>query len=371
MVGTRPRSSSLGSVLRASGRRWILIGLASIGFGYACWLLLSSGGLPVVPPAEVIWRLELTAVFAYSGLWLLTLFFKAFRLRFQLLPLGSFPLHRVFSASVVGYAGQLLLPFKTGELARPALVSRGSDIPFLAAVSTSATERIVDAIFGSVLLLLCLPNADLLQPLPDRIGDLPVPVQLVPVLGYAFAAVALVSSVVVGVFYARRKECAGWLNQSLGPRWPNTAKLLRLKLEELADGFALLTDRKQALRYVLVTALYWISYTLGLWYVVAASGFNELSLSQAGVIAGTLAFSFAIPNAPGYFGVFQVAIYAALAAFFAPAAVQDQGATAVFWIYVLQLGWLLALTPVGVLVEWWSIRRARALTRVAEVGLRL
>ncbi len=341
-------------------RRWLLLVLVSVLLAGGFWWLLRSGGLPVLPSSDVIWRLGWGPVVVYSLLWQLTLFFKALRWYFQLAPLASVPISRVFSASWVGYSAQLLIPLKAGEFVRPALISRGTPITFFAAVSTSATERIVDAIFGSTILIVCLLNAQVLDPLPERIGDLPVPAKVVPTLGYGFAALALVAVLVVVIFYIKREASKRLIQLTLGKISPKASAVVQEKLGELADGLTLVSSPKHGLRYALMTAMYWGSYMLGIWYVVRASGFSELSLAQAGVVTGTLAFSFSMPNAPGYFGIFQVSIYAALAVFYPASAVQDLGATAVFWLYVLQLGWSLSMAPIGAWMEHRAIRRAQA-----------
>jgi hypothetical protein len=344
-------------------RRVIVLALASIALGGGFFWLLNAGGLPIVPSSEVIWRLGLDGVLIYSLLWLVTVFFKSARWYFQLAPIADVPLIRVFSASLVGYAAQLILPLKTGEFARPALISRGTNVSFFAAVSTSAAERILDALFGSVLLISCLLSARVLDPLPDRIGELPVPAKLVPTLGYSFAGMAIIAVLVVSVFYWKRTASQRVIHATLGKVSPRFGQVVQQKLGELADGLSLLSSAKLSLRYTLVTAIYWASYVFGIWYLFRASGFREFSFAQAGVVTGTLAFSFSMPNAPGYFGVFQVSIYAALAMYYSPEVVQDLGATAVFWTYVLQLGWSIALAPVAAYVEQRHVRSSLAVAR--------
>ncbi|MEN9577094.1 MAG: hypothetical protein RJA70_103 [Pseudomonadota bacterium] len=340
-------------------RRWLTLlgGSLLLVFGFA-WLL-RAGGLPVLPPADVIWRIDPLAVLVYSGIWLLTIGLKVWRWSYQLAPIGTVPAWRVFSATLVGNAAQLLLPLKTGEFVRPALIARGTPITFLAAVSTSATERIVDAVFGSLLLIVGLLNATTLDPLPERIGDLPVPARLIPVLGYSFAGLALGAVAVVVLFYIFREASARLIEASLGRISPRIGGTVQRRLGELAQGLALLSSPRNGGRYVATTALYWATYALGLWYLLRQCGFAELSLAQAAVVSGTLAFSFSLPNAPGFFGMFQVSVYAALAVFYPAEQVRDLGATAVFWTYVLQLGWSFLLAAPGAWLEHQALTKAR------------
>lgn len=339
-------------------RRWLTLALSSAVLFGGFWWLLGAGGLPVLPTGEALWRIGWSGVVFYSAIWLVTLTLKAWRWSFQLAPLAPVPWFRVYSASWVGAAALLVLPFKTGELTRPALISRGTPLSFFAAVSTNATERIVDAVFSSVLLIVCLPLAHILDPLPDRIGQLPVPAKLVPVFGYSFAVLALCAVGAVVVFYVFRDACKRLISATLGRLWPRASNVVQSKLGELAEGFGFLSSPRHAVGYLLATAIFWTLYVLGIWYLLRASGFPGLTLAQAGVVSGTLAFSFSLPNVPGFFGSFQVAVYAALAALYPVHLVQDAGSTAVFWLYVLQIGWSLALAVPGGFIERNSIVRA-------------
>ena len=63
-----------------------------------------------------------------------------------------------------------------------------------------------------------------------------------------------------------------------------------------------------------------------------------MGLAEAMVVLGTLALGVSIPAAPGYFGTFQLSVYAALALYHPPADVIEQGSVFVFLLYVLQVG---------------------------------
>lgn len=349
----------MSTVEKLRNRRVFVLIVLSVGLGGVFWWLLRAGGLPLVPSEQAIRRVGFGGVLGYSALWLVTMFLKAYRWRYQLELLAPVPLIRVLSASAASFAAQLLLPLKTGEFARPALISRGSSISFMAAMSTSATERIVDVLLASAILMVSLLNADVLSPLPERIGNLPVPAKIVPTLGYIAAVASLAAITLVGLFYSFREGAQRFISLTVGRFSPKFGAQLESKLSDLAQGFKLIASPRQALKYLLASCFYWWVLIFGILFLLRSSGFTDATWSHAGVLAGLLAFSFALPNPPGFFGTFQVSVYGALAVFYPADVVQDLGATAVFWLYVLQFGWVFALAPIAFWVEQREVSRAK------------
>jgi hypothetical protein len=87
-----------------------------------------------------------------------------------------------------------------------------------------------------------------------------------------------------------------------------------------------------------------------------AVGLPELSFSEAMVVVGVLALGFAAPNAPGFFGSVQLALYAGMAVFVAPEHVVHEGAALVFLFYVTYLALVVALAALAFAVELVSPR---------------
>ncbi len=68
-----------------------------------------------------------------------------------------------------------------------------------------------------------------------------------------------------------------------------------------------------------------------------ACGLHGMGFGQACVVTGVLALGILVPNAPGFFGAFQFAIYAALAMYFPHDLVLVEGTLYVFLMYLLQM----------------------------------
>ena len=75
-------------------------------------------------------------------------------------------------------------------------------------------------------------------------------------------------------------------------------------------------------------------------------------MAEATVVVGVLGLGFALPNAPGFFGAVQLALYAGLAVYVAPEKVVHEGAAFVFIFYLVYLIMVVMVSLVGILMEY-------------------
>jgi hypothetical protein len=68
-----------------------------------------------------------------------------------------------------------------------------------------------------------------------------------------------------------------------------------------------------------------------------------------------------VPNAPGYFGAFQLSLFAGLALYFRTDVVVSSGAVFVFYAYVVQLG-----VTVSIAICAWIVEGLRGSQRDAQ-----
>ena len=68
---------------------------------------------------------------------------RTLRWRILLRPLGDVPLYPAWSATVIGFGAGGVLPFRLGELVRPALIARKTGMKMSAALSTIVLERLL------------------------------------------------------------------------------------------------------------------------------------------------------------------------------------------------------------------------------------
>jgi glycosyltransferase 2 family protein len=333
-------------------RRWLGLTVLSIVVLVSCVALLRRGGLPIVP--ERYDSVPAYQLGLFAGSYLAVLVLRSLRWYFQLRPVASLSLPRVVSACVLGIIGIIVLPFRSGELVRPALIARRGAAPFLAALTTTLSERLVDAFSAALLLTFGLALSPVKRPLPDHIGKLPVPVEWVLKLGFAVGTLTLAAIGVVLAFYFFRRRALA-LIESLGARFSQrAADALTARLTDVVRGLDFLARPRELTGYLGFTVAYWGTHLLGLRYLLQAVGFVDCTLAQTAVLLGTLMFGASVPNSPGLFGVFQLASYSALALYWPAERLLTDGSVAAFWIYVIEIGGTVALAPLA----WWTYVRS-------------
>jgi uncharacterized membrane protein YbhN (UPF0104 family) len=105
----------------------------------------------------------------------------------------------------------------------------------------------------------------------------------------------------------------------------------------LAGGLRFLRDRSAAASFGLLTIVYWLMSAAGVWFLLWASGVPAPTFGHSLVILGVLGLGLVVPNAPGFFGTFQIAVYSAMVLFYPLAKVTLAGSAFVFLLYVLQI----------------------------------
>jgi glycosyltransferase 2 family protein len=331
-----------------------LAGSLAIFAGFA-WLL-HAGALPIVPPAGAFLRFRWWAVPGYALLWLTVLLLRSGRWHFLLAPIETVALKRILTVSLIGNAAVILLPFRLGELVRPTMIRKKGTLSGWAATGTVGAERIIDGLVLSGLLLVALPLASPHVPLPDKIGNLPISPSVVPKAAYSALAVFAMAFLAMGTFYWRRDWARRVTRRVVGVVSIRLADTLSSAVERVASGLGFLPRVRFTGPFVALTLLYWCVSVAGIQFLLWGAGIDGATFARAGVIMGVLGLGVVLPNAPGFFGAFQISLYAALALFFSPDIVVSSGAAFVFVAYVAQVGIGLLAGFVSLLIDHVSAR---------------
>jgi glycosyltransferase 2 family protein len=340
-------------------RHYLPLGASLVVAAGFAWLL-RAGALPVLPDARVFHGIRWWTVAAHGLLYLMALYVRAHRWSWLLAPIHRVSLRRVVSVSFIGYGALVLLPFRTGEVVRPALIRKRGELSGWAATGTVAAERIIDGLFISLVLLVALAVAKPLDPLPDHIGDLPIPVSLVPNAAYGALCVFAAAMVAMGVFYRWRAWARRAIDATIGLASKRLAHWLADAVARVADGLNFLPRFAYTARFLLATALYYALFAVAVELLVWGSGIESIDFAESCAIMGVLHLGVLLPNAPGYFGAFQISVYAGLAMYYAPSQVSGPGSAAVFLMYVLQIGLVLLCAGVALFAERVSPSEALA-----------
>lgn len=307
--------------------------LIAAGFAWA----LRRGGLPFAPGDAGWARMQWWAIPAFVSLTALATVVRTWRWVYLLRPIApDVNPWRVFGAGLAGYSAVFFAPLRLGEIARPYIVSRDQPVTFMQAVATVAAERIVDGLVMVGLTATAFAISTPLSPLPSRLGDLPIPVLLVPhsiwtatfVFASAFGAMA--------AFYFARDPARRAFHGAVGWISPRLADKGAELIERLAESFGFLPSWTRAAPFLRNTFLYWGINGLAYFALLRGVGLPS-TVPQAFVAMGVIGLGSLLPAGPGFFGAYQVAIYTALALYNSESAVVTSGAVAVFTSYLTHI----------------------------------
>jgi uncharacterized protein (TIRG00374 family) len=229
---------------------------------------------------------------------------RAQRWRVLLRPLGEVPLYPAMSATAIGFGASAVLPFRVGEIVRPALLGRRVGVRMTAALSSVVLERLLD----TLLVISCAVVLSLIYPMEAEFRN-----------GVrALGAVAGVGLAVLVIMQRRRAVAEGLLDRVLARVPRRLAAAVRPLLASFLDGLAALNDG--------TTVLVVVAYSVYLWGVIAFTfAFGLLALQvEAPLVPASLttlvvvAAAVFVPQAPGFLGTWQLGCKLALGYFMVP-----------------------------------------------------
>lgn len=332
-------------------RRYVRAGIASVVLvGVFVWVL-SRGGLPLVPPPGTLDKLRPLDFTVFAALMVFHMLTRFARCHFLIAPLAKVPFRRIMTINAIGMAAITFLPFRLGEVARPAMLRARGSLSAWAVTGTVGAERIVDGVVFSVMLLCGLALATPQVPLPDHVGELPVPVWVVPKSATVGSLVFVVAFLIMAGFYWFRATARRLTERLVGVVSVKLAQRVADIVERISGGLSFLSNWRYSVPYLLVTLVSIASLVVAIYVLAHGVGLTELTVAEATVVLGVLALGFTAPNAPGFFGVVQLALYAGLATYIAPERVAHEGAAMVFLYYVTHLANISLLAIVALVVE--------------------
>lgn len=331
--------------------RVIIGSLAIIGvFGAVLW----RGGFPVLPERALLTRVPNVVILLYVLNWSVVLLIRCVRWRVLLTPVAHVPWWKALRVAMIGFGALCVLPLRLGEAVRPTLIRRGTTVGWWEAVGTVGAERILDGLFLSGSLALALYSTTWLSPLPDHLGHLPVPVTLVPVA----TTIALVTFgslfIALGLFYFAREFTQRLIARTVGRISNRVSSWLITVIARTASGLDFLPRWRVFVPFIVLTSAYWLLNGLSLMWLMRGCGLSGITLGQAWVAMGVLGLGVVIPNAPGYFGAYQLSLFAGLAMYFSADRILASGAVFVFYSYVVQLAVTITYALIAWVVELWE-----------------
>jgi hypothetical protein len=256
---------------------------------------------------------------------------------------------RLFVATLIGMSLNVVLPFRAGDIARPWLGSRETGTPVLPLVTIAVIERVFD-ILGLVsvlcIMVLILP-AD-----AQAHGEL---VWNLKLYGGVFGAAGAVGMALFLTLAARQHAARHLFARivSVAPR-PVADRFLHL-FDGFVVGLASVRSRRALWEAGSLSLLHWLNGSISIYVLFLAFGIH-LPFAAACFTTVAIALTVALPQAPGFFGVFHVAIQTTLELWGL-----DAGPSQAFAIVF----WAVSFVPVATAgaLAWWREGLSPAMLR--------
>lgn len=234
-----------------------------------------------------------------------------------------------FSALMIGYLLNNLLPARAGDFARAIELGRTEKISRTKVFATLVTERTLDLLAALSILALVLLSY---PALPAWLKS----------AGIAVAMVAGGAATFLVVAHLTGRRWLPGLVSLVARRFPHPvrAKLDQMTLSAL-DGIAGMFRPARAAGFLLLTVLLWV-IEVAIVYLVGGSLQLELPPGNALFVLLVLAIGSMVPSSPGFVGTYEFFGVAALAL------VGIQGSMALAFVVLLHVLTLLGSTLIGV-----------------------
>lgn len=234
----------------------------------------------------------------------------------------TLPLSLAVSATVIGAGANVIVPFRGGDLLRPAILSSRRDIPFAVALSSTLLERLLDmagALGILAAMLFTLPPASETSDVVDTLRN-------------AIAALLVSGVILFGVTVIIASGRARRLVNRMIARIP-AAKARRKAAvlhEEVLIGLRSVGSMARLLVCVGITGAVWVCGVLAVEAVLIAFGLADLPIETSLFVVGSINVAISVPQAPGFLGVFQVVVERGLSVWNADLTVA-KGVAIVYW----------------------------------------
>ena len=268
-----------------SKRQLIGIGISIIFVYFAFRDIDFEEFLSAIKGAEYIWILPAFAAMVAS-FWL-----RGYRWKYILKPVKEVSTTAAFSATMIGYMANNVLPFRIGDIVRLIAIWKDSGVSKAAALGSVLIERIFDlfmimAIFG--LALISYP-------------DLP---EWAVVTGY-FAIALFIFLIAFSVYSRNNIESLVRMNNFIaGKISARAAAKSEVVIRSFSDGLRVIHDVRQLVWIVFLSIILWTINVLWVWFAIEIFDFN-LPFTASLLILLFILFAVSIPSAPGYVGTFH------------------------------------------------------------------
>ena len=227
---------------------------------------------------------------------------RAYRWKFLLLPIKPIRMRGLFSATIIGFFANVVLPARLGEIIRPWLIGRREGVSKAASFATIVVERLFDV----STLLLCFGLVAIFygHSLPDSFRKGAIGLFTLNLAGVVFLVFLQLQTAL----------CLRLAGALLRPLPAGISARAQSLLQSFSEGLGSLKSGHHMLRISLLSILMWFTIVLSIWTCLQALHL-QLPVYASAVLVVVISLGIMIPSAPGYLGVMNAACQAGLAIF--------------------------------------------------------
>lgn len=275
-----------------------------VSVGFLSWFAWTAEWQRV---GESLAGVRLPWVFASAMVLFSEFFIRTLRWRVLLAPMRTaegrpptLKIGRLFFATVVGMSLNVVLPFRAGDFARPYLGSRETGLSIPPLVTIAVMERVFD-ILGLVSVLLLM-----VATLPDDAAAHGPLVTNLEVYGGIFGIAGMLGlATMVGMAVARAQARSLFLKLATLLPGPVQGRVIQL-YEGLCDGLDVVRSLRVVGLAMGLSLIHWTGGALSIYLLFRAFSL-DLPFAAAAFTTVAIALAAALPQAPGFFGVFHAA----------------------------------------------------------------
>lgn len=250
---------------------------------------------------------------------------RSFRWGVILTPLAKIDQLSLFSVTSVGFLAIAAVPARLGELARPYLITRKSDLKMSSALGTIIIERVLDS-----MTLLSIAGVVLFF--------IPLPAWLVQAsLLFLLATLTILAALVLIVI--KREASLRILAPLIGKLPTRYGEMLNRLIGHFIEGFRIMIDPALLVFAFGLSFAIWLIDVLAIYLLFLAFGF-PLSVTAAFALMIILIIGIAIPTAPGFIGNWHYSCILGLSLFGIP---RTEALTFAIIFHALSIGLVVVL----------------------------
>lgn len=278
--------------------------LISVGFLFLACRQLDFNQMRQAFSLANYWLLIPSILIIFASHWL-----RSVRWQFLMNPVKKIPVDNLFTALLIGYAANTILPAHLGEFLRAYVVGKKRDISVSSALATIVVERIIDIL--SIVFILAVTLV--IYPFPDWVKK----------SGYIMFGIAIVLFIFLVLMKRHTEATMRFLRKLLKP-FPQS---INEKVENLSRSFLDgLKPMKSNFDYVIIfilSLLIWFGYWAVLYinfYTFNLTAEYNLGITTGLVMLVITTISVVVPSSPGYIGTYHWLCQVSLELFHVPRA---------------------------------------------------